>query len=117
VVIKINQSKDCPPHCFLSYKHHSVMKIVLFGHVLDMFSTLQTSFRNEKLSICTCFDFTNISFWNGISSKFFSWNKIPSWWFLDFAHVLGQDSFALNVSYIVYWVGLPTRWLLRWCWC
>jgi hypothetical protein len=57
VVIKINQSKDpLPlPHCFWSSKHHSETKIILFGHVLDMFLTLQTSFPNKKLSICTCF--------------------------------------------------------------
>ncbi len=55
--------------------------------------------------------YAGFSFCNGISSKFFSWNKISSWWFLDFARILGQDSFALNVCYIVYWVGLPTRWL------
>ncbi len=167
-----------PPHCFLSYKHHSETKIILFGHVLGMFLTLQTSFGNKKLLICTCFDFTDIRFWNEKFSQFRhalplqtsfwtikrcrcsrnplhrdcfmdfvfvncfqklnctkvvywklqlvlgtfvsrrdfkqnmlvlvfamvslpkknSWNKISSWWCLDFARILGQDSFALNVS-------------------
>ncbi len=42
--------------------------------------------------------YAGFNFRNGISSKFFSWNKIASWWFLDFARILGPDSFALNVK-------------------